>query len=527
MKHIKQILAAVMAVAIVAAAAPFVFPATASANGVQKKLDELRAVYDTGTFFTVDGNACYSNQSDNCRLSLIPSRGGLPSGADVVAGSDAESWSCRAFANYVFYYLFGERYWHLQSAETPVLGDFIKLNGGRHSAIYLWEDANNYYVYDSNGDSQNGVVYNRAFSKSGWTISGVYHALSYDEVMRGGDSVVYHELTEGRYGVYNVLTGLYIGNAARTVSETDADAALYTLTKEHKDTAAALAELTEDGVTVSIACGENEKTAWLPEPVAGGYVIRSAEDPSMVLTAKDDTVVLAAYNGSAAQVWSFSAPTHRFTEEARSASTCAVHGEKLLRCADCGFTCVESQPLEAHIYTVEMIAPEENAYGFIKYKCVNCGNVIRKDVKEKLDPTAMVDTGEIVQQKDGFVYIASTVTEEALFDAFPGYIYESEASADGSDLRLVPAGAETVTEEQILTLVLPGDLDGDGKVTPVDARILLRACVGIDTLETDRETRAADLDFDGKISPQDARWALRTAVGYETGATTLAGFIAG
>ena len=75
--------------------------------------------------------------------------------------------------------------------------------------------------------------------------------------------------------------------------------------------------------------------------------------------------------------------------------------------------------------------------------------------------------------------------------------------------------------------MLPGDLDADGKVTPVDARILLRACVGIDTLETDRETRAADLDFDGKISPQDARWALRTAVGYETGATTLAGFIGG
>ena len=57
MKHIKPIIAAVIAVTIVAAAFPLAFTAKAATNGVQDRLDELKAVYYTGTYFTVDGKA--------------------------------------------------------------------------------------------------------------------------------------------------------------------------------------------------------------------------------------------------------------------------------------------------------------------------------------------------------------------------------------------------------------------------------------------------------------------------------------
>ena len=550
MKHIKSVFAAVLAVSILIAVLPFAFPVKASAvNGVQKKLDELRAVYDVGTFFTVSGEACDSNQCDDCRLSLIPSRGGLPSGAEVcAAGSDAESWSCRSFANYAFYYLFGEWYWHLDPVETPVLGDFIKLNDGRHSAIYLWEDANYYYVYDSNGDSRNGVCYNRAFSKARWSLSGIYHAASYDEVMRSGESVVYHELEAGRYGVYSVVSGLYLGRA-----EAEDENALFTLTSEHDKLLTALTEATDYGTMVTIAANENEKTRWMPEAVAGGYVIRSETEPEKVLTAKDGSVVLAEYTGSAAQVWSFGPTAHSFEEETVSESTCTVNGQKILRCADCGYTCVELQPLEPHIYTVETIEPGENSYGFEKYKCVNCGHVLRMNVKEKLNADALIDTGDIVQKEDGYVYVAAGVTEEALFDAFPGYQYSDATATDGE--QLVPIPEETVPEDaaenipedaaedvtvdaaedvtmdmpendpqkQVLTLLVPGDVDGDGSVTTMDARLVLRYCVSMDATMSERGMLAADIDFDGKVTSQDSRWILRTAVGYDSGATTLAG----
>ena len=520
-RYIKPLIAAIVVAAMAAALLPFAFSAGAAVNGVQKKLDEVRAVYDDGTYFTVSGEPCYSNQCDDCRLSLIPSRGGLPSGEEVCAGSaDSESWSCRAFANYVFFYLFGERYWHLRPTETAVLGDYIKFNYGRHSAIYLWEDADNYYVYDGNGDSQNGVMYNRAYSKKDWTVSGIYHATSYDSVMRSGESAVYHELTGGRYGAYNVLTGLYLGSP-----DPADETSLYTLTSVRKDTLAALAMDTEAGAVVTVAVNETESAEWLPEPVAGGYLLRSPADPTLVLTVEDGKVILAECTGSAAQVWSLGAVHHRFEEEEISASTCAVHGEKRLVCSDCGYSCIEPQPLELHVYTVEWIAAGENSYGFTKYKCVGCGNVVRRNVRDKLDPDALVNTGDIIQTQDGYVYITVNVTEEALFDAFPGYEF-GEAVEELSGIRLVPTGVESVPEEAMLTLLLPGDVDGDGRITAGDARFILRACVGKEVLTEEREMLAADIDFDGRITTEDARWILRTAVGYETGATTLAGMTA-
>ncbi len=56
-----------------------------------------------------------------------------------------------------------------------------------------------------------------------------------------------------------------------------------------------------------------------------------------------------------------------------------------------------------------------------------------------------------------------------------------------------------------------GDMDSDGGVSSADARTILRAAVGLDTLnETQRA--AADMDTDGLITAADARLALRTAV---------------
>lgn len=62
--------------------------------------------------------------------------------------------------------------------------------------------------------------------------------------------------------------------------------------------------------------------------------------------------------------------------------------------------------------------------------------------------------------------------------------------------------------------VLKGDVDGDGLVTEEDARLILRATVGLESF-TDRQKQAADMDSDGKLTAEDARLALRKAVGLE------------
>ena len=57
--------------------------------------------------------------------------------------------------------------------------------------------------------------------------------------------------------------------------------------------------------------------------------------------------------------------------------------------------------------------------------------------------------------------------------------------------------------------VVLGDADGDGKVTAADARLILRAAVGLEEVAVE----VADIDGDGAITSADAREALRLATG--------------
>ncbi len=60
-----------------------------------------------------------------------------------------------------------------------------------------------------------------------------------------------------------------------------------------------------------------------------------------------------------------------------------------------------------------------------------------------------------------------------------------------------------------------GDVTGDGRVTAADARLILRAAVGLVTFGK-KLSASADTDRDGRITAADARIALRAAVGLET-----------
>lgn len=62
----------------------------------------------------------------------------------------------------------------------------------------------------------------------------------------------------------------------------------------------------------------------------------------------------------------------------------------------------------------------------------------------------------------------------------------------------------------------PGDVDGDGMLTPGDARFALRRAVGLETYaKGTAKFLACDVDGDGDVTPGDARRILRAAVGLE------------
>lgn len=59
-----------------------------------------------------------------------------------------------------------------------------------------------------------------------------------------------------------------------------------------------------------------------------------------------------------------------------------------------------------------------------------------------------------------------------------------------------------------------GDVDGDGKITPNDARFILRASVGLEDCAAGSETmQRGDVDADGVLTAADARYVLRASVG--------------
>ncbi len=73
-------------------------------------------------------------------------------------------------------------------------------------------------------------------------------------------------------------------------------------------------------------------------------------------------------------------------------------------------------------------------------------------------------------------------------------------------LETAPGGVETAAR-------ISGDVDGDGSVTAVDARLALRAGVGLETALSAEAFSAADANGDGALTAGDAREILRASVG--------------
>ena len=65
------------------------------------------------------------------------------------------------------------------------------------------------------------------------------------------------------------------------------------------------------------------------------------------------------------------------------------------------------------------------------------------------------------------------------------------------------------------TIVLPGDINGDGRVNALDAVEILRAIIGEITLDTYAQKLAGDVNGDKIVKPDDAVEILKFAVGME------------
>ncbi|MBR5428779.1 MAG: hypothetical protein IK118_10555, partial [Clostridia bacterium] len=127
-------------------------------------------------------------------------------------------------------------------------------------------------------------------------------------------------------------------------------------------------------------------------------------------------------------------------------------------------------------------------------------------------PVSLAADQIFIAKDNDTIAAAPGLDAESFLKQFSGG--EKLAGADGKALSgtdKIGTGA-TVTDHdgKNLILIVPGDVNGEGKVNSSDARLALRASARIETLEGPFFA-AADINGDGKLKSNDARAVLRIA----------------
>ena len=116
----------------------------------------------------------------------------------------------------------------------------------------------------------------------------------------------------------------------------------------------------------------------------------------------------------------------------------------------------------------------------------------------------------VVSQGETWAYVAEVFGMKPLMGAYALLEYNNYKT-DGVELPYKVITQKTI---KIPPMWIPGDVNGDGKLTAADARRILRASAKLEDL-TPAEKMRADFDGDGKITASDARAALRKAAKLE------------
>lgn len=129
------------------------------------------------------------------------------------------------------------------------------------------------------------------------------------------------------------------------------------------------------------------------------------------------------------------------------------------------------------------------------------------------DGTVLTESDVTMWKLSGTNTNTLKVTPKVPF-AYTAGIFYCVATYKGVEITSKTASLLKPSEEPS---VLYGDVDNNKKVEVADARLALRAAIGLDTIAAGTNAfKAADVDFNSKIEPADARLILRYAVGLES-----------
>ena len=190
-----------------------------------------------------------------------------------------------------------------------------------------------------------------------------------------------------------------------------------------------------------------------------------------------------ADNGSAKKYSIVQIANHKWDDgKITTKATCETNGKKTYTCTDCGVTKTETIPATGH-----------NWGNWTKLNANNHQRICKNNASHIETAAHNWDKGKVTKQPA------------------PGINGEKKYTCkDCSAVKTEPIEAlptETKNPTQYFTL---GDVDMDGKIKAVDARLALRAAARLEALPENSQ-KLADMDADGKVKAGDARVILRIA----------------
>ncbi|MBQ3537363.1 MAG: amidase domain-containing protein [Clostridia bacterium] len=210
------------------------------------------------------------------------------------------------------------------------------------------------------------------------------------------------------------------------------------------------------------------------------------------------------------------------------AATCTAAGTIVYKCTKCGAT--KNGTIQATGHNVQFLIGKPatcTATGLTAgSKCSVCNVILNEQTVIPKEPHSYTsETKPASCTEDGFIRYTckcGASYDETLFAKGHSesdwiVVREPQTNVPGLQRRIciVCSAVLDTRETAPLPSYIPGDVDGNGKITAADARIALRCSVGLESL-SEAELKAADADKNGKITAADARLILRASVGLES-----------
>ena len=214
------------------------------------------------------------------------------------------------------------------------------------------------------------------------------------------------------------------------------------------------------------------------------------------------------------------APHEHVYEEVRTKPSCTEAGSITYTCS-CGDSYTEDIPKLGHDFSKDFTVDKKATYTEAGEKSKHC---LRSGCSAKSEVTAIPKLISVFKDNDAakvsgknIVTVAGVTVKQLLVQAGKdAVIKDSKGNVIAADNSPVTGMTLTMADGKQYTIVVFGDADGDGKVSAADARLALRASVGLENYKEDSaQYKAANVGSEDKLSAADARLILRASVGLE------------